>query len=51
MAVFDVKLSNVQRVLRIATHGRGIWEIGVAGQQLPVLRNAGTTLVAGSLRE
>ena len=46
VAVFDVKLSNVQRVLRIATHGRGIWEIGVAGQELPVLRNAGTTLVA-----
>ena len=48
VAVFDVKLSNVQRVLRIATHGRGIWEIGVAGQELPVLRNAGTTLVAES---
>jgi photosystem II stability/assembly factor-like uncharacterized protein len=48
VAVFDVKLSNVQRVLRIATHGRGIWEIGVAGQELPVLRNAGTALVAES---
>ncbi len=46
VAAFDVKLSNVQRVLRVATHGRGIWEIGVAGRQLPVLRNAGTTIVA-----
>ncbi len=46
LAVFDVKISNVQRLLRIATHGRGIWEIGIAGRQLPVLRNGGATLVA-----
>jgi photosystem II stability/assembly factor-like uncharacterized protein len=46
VAVFDVKISNVQRYLRIATHGRGIWEIGIPGRQLPVLHNAGTTLVA-----
>src|SRR6185436_8094693 len=38
--------SNVQRYLRIATHGRGIWEIGIPGRQLPVLRNGGTTLTA-----
>ena len=38
VAVFDVKISNVQRYLRIATHGRGIWEIGIPGRQLPVLR-------------
>jgi photosystem II stability/assembly factor-like uncharacterized protein len=46
VAVFDVKISNVQRYLRIATHGRGIWEIGIPGRQLPVLRDGGTTLVA-----
>jgi len=46
VAVFDVKISNVQRYLRVATHGRGIWEIGIAGRQLPVLRNGGATLVA-----
>jgi hypothetical protein len=46
VAAFDVKISNVQRVLRVATHGRGIWEIGIPGRQLPVLRNAGTALVA-----
>ena len=46
VAVFDVKISNVQRYLRIATHGRGIWEIGIPGRQLPVLRNAGATIVA-----
>ena len=46
VAVFDVKISNVQRYLRIATHGRGIWEIGIPGRQLPVTRNAGATIVA-----
>jgi hypothetical protein len=46
VAVFDVKISNVQRYLRIATHGRGIWEIGIPGRQLPVARSAGATLVA-----
>jgi hypothetical protein len=46
VAVFDVKISNVQRYLRIATHGRGIWEIGIPGNQLPVVFGAGTTLVA-----
>jgi photosystem II stability/assembly factor-like uncharacterized protein len=46
VAIFDVKISNVQRVLRIATHGRGIWEIGITGRQLPVMRNGGATLVA-----
>lgn len=46
VAVFDVKISNVQRQLRIATHGRGIWEIGIPGRLLPVARNAGVTLVA-----
>ena len=46
VAVFDVEISNVQRYLRIATHGRGIWEIGIPGRQLPVLRNGGTTLTA-----
>jgi hypothetical protein len=46
VAVFDVKISNVQRYLRIATHGRGIWEIGIPGNQLPVVFGTGTTLVA-----
>ena len=46
VAVFDVKISNVQRYLRIATHGRGIWEIGIPGRQLPVMRNGGATLTA-----
>ena len=48
VAVFDAKISNVQRYLRIATHGRGIWEIGIPGRQLPVTRSAGATLVAES---
>lgn len=27
VAVFDIALQNAHRVLRIATHGRGIWEV------------------------
>jgi len=46
VAVFDVKISNVQRYLRVATHGRGIWEIGIPGRQLPLLRDGGTTIVS-----
>ncbi len=46
VAVFDVKISNVQRILRIATHGRGIYEITIPGQQLPVLRNGGAQITA-----
>ncbi len=27
VAVFDIAIQNIKRVLRIATHGRGMWEI------------------------
>jgi photosystem II stability/assembly factor-like uncharacterized protein len=46
VAVFDVEISNVQRLLRIATHGKGIWEIGIPGRQLPVVKNTTATIVA-----
>ena len=46
VAVFEVEISNVQRVLRAATHGRGIYEIGINGRLLPVVRNGGAALVA-----
>jgi hypothetical protein len=29
VAVFDMEVQNAKRVLRIATHGRGLWEIGI----------------------
>jgi len=29
VAVFDMALQNANRILRVATHGRGIWEIAV----------------------
>src|SRR6185503_3331850 len=45
VAVFDVKISDVQRYLRIATHGKGIWEIGIPGRQKAVLRNGAATIV------
>jgi hypothetical protein len=30
VAVFDMAIQNVKRVLRIATHGRGMWEVSVS---------------------
>ncbi len=45
VAVFDVKISDVQRYLRIATHGKGVWEIGIPGRQTAVLRNGAATIV------
>ena len=46
VAVFDMKISNVQRILRIATHGRGIYEISIPGQQLPIIRGGSAAVVA-----
>lgn len=39
--VFDAEISDVHRVLRIATHGRGLYEINIPGQLLPVVRAGG----------
>ncbi|HKP02771.1 MAG TPA: hypothetical protein VJU77_05335 [Chthoniobacterales bacterium] len=41
VAVFDAEISNVHRVLRIATHGRGLYEITIPGQGLPIPRPGG----------
>ena len=41
VAVFDIDISNVHRILRIATHGRGLYEIGIPGIGIPVPRPAG----------
>jgi hypothetical protein len=35
VAVFDVVIQNPNRVLRIATHGRGIWEVSIAATPTP----------------
>jgi cell division septation protein DedD len=48
VAVFDAEISNVHRVLRIATHGRGLYEIDIPGQKLAVLSSAGATISAES---
>src|SRR6185436_7181772 len=41
VAVFDAEISNVHRMLRIATHGRGLYEISIPGTGIPVPRPAG----------
>ncbi|HEX7318235.1 MAG TPA: MBG domain-containing protein [Pyrinomonadaceae bacterium] len=58
VAVFDMAVHNASRKLRIATHGRGIWEISVANSPAVIRGNvtdAGTnapianaTVTAGS---
>src|SRR5258708_19007181 len=35
VAVFDMKIQNPNRILRIATHGRGMWEILIGGSRPP----------------
>lgn len=46
VAVFDEEINNVHRVLRIATHGRGLYEVPIGGTPLPILR-AGTASLVG----
>jgi hypothetical protein len=41
VAVFDAEISNVHRILRIATHGRGLYEISIPGTALPVVLPGG----------
>jgi hypothetical protein len=41
VAVFDAEINNVHRILRIATHGRGFYEIGIPGTGVPIPRPAG----------
>jgi hypothetical protein len=48
VAVFDAEISNVHRILKIATHGRGLFEIGIPGIGIPVLAANGAPLIAES---
>jgi len=57
VAVFDMAIQNPNRILRIATHGRGMWEIfiGATGTLQGTITNAstssainGATVTAGS---
>ncbi len=43
VAVFDMAINNVSRKLRIATHGRGIWEIAVVSPAGAVDLSASST--------
>ena len=47
VAVFDMGIPNGKRVVRIATHGRGMWEAAIPAT-FPVLAAAGSTLVSES---
>ena len=41
--VFALDIQDQSRVLRAATHGRGVWEIAIAGTQVAALSIAGVT--------
>jgi uncharacterized repeat protein (TIGR01451 family) len=46
VAVFDMAVQNVKKVLRIATHGRGMWEIPLnPSADLAVTKSDGVTTV------
>ncbi|HMF92312.1 MAG TPA: MBG domain-containing protein [Candidatus Angelobacter sp.] len=47
VAVFDMAIQNPNRVLRIATHGRGMWEIGAAKSPAIVTLTAPATATYG----
>ncbi len=47
VAVFDMALQNANRILKIATHGRGAWEIQAAKTVAQVTLNAPATATYG----
>src|SRR5262249_11551421 len=47
VAVFDMAIQNPNRVLRVATHGRGMWEIGAAKSPAVVTLSAPATATFG----
>jgi hypothetical protein len=53
VAVFDMAIQSQHRILRIATHGRGMWEIGlVPGSTLSIsgtIRDASNNPINGAL--
>ncbi|HVF43140.1 MAG TPA: carboxypeptidase regulatory-like domain-containing protein, partial [Pyrinomonadaceae bacterium] len=53
VAVFDMAIHNASRTLRIATHGRGMWDISVAAPVAPgtlqgTVRDSSTNAVGGA---
>ena len=41
-AVFDMKIQDTNRILRVATHGRGMWEISIGATPPPTVRLTAT---------
>ncbi len=48
VAVFDMKIQNANRILRIATHGRGLWEIQLGCAPITISPNTLTPGTAGT---
>jgi hypothetical protein len=53
VAVFDMEIQSLHRILRVATHGKGMWEIGlVPGTTLTIsgtIRDASSVPILGAL--
>ena len=50
VAVFDMKVQNPSRTLRIATHGRGMWERMIVSPATAVADVVGSEIVDGRVR-
>jgi hypothetical protein len=50
VAVFDMKIQNTARILRIATHGRGMWERFIDAATPVAVSVVGTEIVDGRVR-
>jgi uncharacterized repeat protein (TIGR01451 family) len=48
-AVFDMAIQNSARILRVATHGKGIWEIGLDNNTADIDMFSKTVAVSGPL--
>jgi hypothetical protein len=46
VAVFDMKIQSPNRILRVATHGRGIWEISI-GAATPTIQLGASSYTVG----
>jgi hypothetical protein len=54
VAVFDMEIQSLHRILRIATHGRGLWEIGLVPGSTPLtisgtVRDASSNPISGAV--
>jgi hypothetical protein len=50
VAVFDMQIQNTARILRVATHGRGMWERGIDAPAAAVVSVVGYEIADGRVK-